>query len=79
VQARFGTNAETEDSIIDGGAVPRGTPDMEKVLTDEEKVHRAIRTGVGEALRSYYRGLLEEPMPSRLTDLLRRLDEQLGA
>jgi hypothetical protein len=36
-QARFGTNAETEDSIIDGGAVPRGTPDMEIVLTEEEK------------------------------------------
>jgi hypothetical protein len=48
---------------------------MEIVPTDEKNVRHAIRTGVGEALRSYYGDLLKEPIPSRLTDLLRRLDE----
>jgi hypothetical protein len=55
--------------------VSRGTPDMEVVPTDEKNVRRAIRTGVGDALRSYYGDLLKETIPSRLTDLLLRLDE----
>jgi hypothetical protein len=47
---------------------------MEVVPTYEKDVRRAIRTGVSDALRSYYGDLLKET-PSRLTDLLRRLDE----
>ena len=75
----FGTNAETADSkycqSLTGGAVLRGTQVMEIVPTDEKNVRRAIRTGVGEALCCYYGELLKEPIPGRLTDLLRRLDE----
>src|ERR1700757_3458067 len=69
----FGTNAETADSKYckspTGGTVSRGTPDMEVVPTDEKNVRRAIRTGVSDALRSYYGDLLKETIPSRLTDL----------
>jgi hypothetical protein len=43
---------------------------MEVVPTDEKNVRRAIRTGVSDALRSYYGDLLKETIPSRLTDLL---------
>jgi hypothetical protein len=55
--------------------VSRGTPYMEVVPTDENNVRRAIRIGIGDTLRSYYGDLLKEGIPSRLTDLLRRLDE----
>jgi hypothetical protein len=48
---------------------------MEIVSTDENNVRRAIRVGIGDALGSYYGDLLKEGIPSRLTDLLRRLDE----
>ena len=53
----------------------RGGPDMEVVAIDEKNARRAIRTGIGEALRSYYGDLLKEPIPSHLADLLLRLDE----
>jgi len=52
-----------------------GLPDMEVVRTDENDVRRAIRIGIGDTLRRYYGDVLEEDIPSRLTDLLRRLDE----
>jgi hypothetical protein len=55
--------------------VSRGTPEMEVVPTDENNVRRAIRIGIGDTLRSYYGDLSKEVIPSRLTDLLRRLDE----
>jgi hypothetical protein len=48
---------------------------MEVVATDEKNVRRAIRTGIGEALRSYYGDLSKEPVPGHLADLLLRLDE----
>jgi hypothetical protein len=48
---------------------------MEIVSTDENNVRRAIRIGIGDALGSYYGDFLKEGIPSRLTDLLRRLDE----
>jgi hypothetical protein len=48
---------------------------MEVVPIDEKNVRRAIRTGVGDALRSYYGDPLKETIPTRLTDLWRRLDE----
>ena len=52
-----------------------GRPDMEVVPTDENNVRRAIRIGIGDAIRSYYGDLLKEGIPNRLTDLLRCLDE----
>jgi len=48
---------------------------LEVVRTDEKNVRRSMRTGVGEALRDYYDDHLKEPIPGRLTNLLRRLDE----
>ena len=49
-------------------------------MNDEKNVRQAIRTGVGDALRSYYGYLLKEPIPSRLNNFLRRRepDDQVG-
>jgi Anti-sigma factor NepR len=48
---------------------------MDVVPTDEKNVRRAIRTGVGDALRSHYGDVLKEIIPTRLTELLEHLDE----
>jgi len=48
---------------------------MQVVPYDEQHVRRAIRTVIGNALRSYYAELLKEAIPSRLAELLRRFDE----
>jgi Anti-sigma factor NepR len=73
----FGTNTQTRDSnIVTGqGAALRGTPNMDVVPTDEKNVRRAIRTGVGDALRNHYRDVLKEAIPTRLTELLEHLNE----
>jgi hypothetical protein len=55
--------------------VSHGTPDMEIVPTDEKSVRRAIRIVIGDALGGYYGDPLRETIPSRFSDLLRRLDE----
>ena len=52
-----------------------GLPDMEVVPTDENNVRRAIRIGIGDALRSYYGKLLKEGIPNHLSHLLRCLDQ----
>jgi hypothetical protein len=46
---------------------------MEIVPNDEKNIRRAIWTGISEALNSYYGDLLKDPIPSRLTELSRRL------
>jgi Anti-sigma factor NepR len=49
---------------------------MEIASTYDKNVSRAtLRTAIGNVLCSYYGYLVKEPMPSRLIDLLRRLDE----
>lgn len=49
---------------------------MEIASTYDKNVCRAaVRTAIGNMLRTYYGYLLKEPKPSRLIDLLRRLDE----
>jgi hypothetical protein len=55
--------------------VLRVTPDMDVVSTDEKNVRRAIRTGVGDALRNHYGDVLKEAIPTRLTEPLEQLDE----
>ena len=35
----------------------------------------ATRTAIGAALRTLYRDLLREPIPDRMADLLRQLDQ----
>jgi hypothetical protein len=55
--------------------VSRGTPGMQVLPYDEKHLRRTVRTGIGDALRSYYGELLKEAIPSRLTELLRRFDE----
>jgi hypothetical protein len=55
--------------------VLRGTPDMNVVPTDEKNVRRAIRTGVGDALRNHYGDVLKEAIPTHLTELLEHLNE----
>jgi hypothetical protein len=42
---------------------------------DAERRHaRAMRICVGNELRKMYGGLVNEPVPSKIADLLRRLD-----
>jgi Anti-sigma factor NepR len=49
---------------------------MKVVQTDgAERIRRANLKSVGNDLRGYYGDLLKEAIPSRLTDLLQRLDE----
>jgi hypothetical protein len=36
-----------------------------------------VRAGIGNALRSLYSNVLNEPLPERIAELLRQLDEQL--
>ena len=37
----------------------------------------AVRTAIGTALRSLHSNVLNEPLPDRIAELLRQLDEQL--
>jgi Anti-sigma factor NepR len=37
----------------------------------------AVCAGIGTALRSLYSNVLNEPLPERIAELLRQLDEQL--
>ncbi len=39
---------------------------------------RSTQDRLGFALRSLYDGLMDEPVPSRLTDLIRQLDRGAG-
>ena len=45
----------------------RGSPDFE-----------AVRTAIGTALRSIHAHVLNEPLPERIVELLRQLDQQLS-
>jgi Anti-sigma factor NepR len=38
----------------------------------------AVRAGIGAALRSLYSDVLNEPLPDKIAELLRQLDQQLG-
>ena len=40
----------------------------------DERIARAIRICVGRELQGMYRELLKEPLPSKITDLLHRLE-----
>jgi hypothetical protein len=37
----------------------------------------AVRAGIGSALRSLHSDVLREPLPDKIAELLRQLDEQL--
>jgi hypothetical protein len=37
----------------------------------------SVRAGIGTALRSLYSNVLNEPLPDKIVELLRQLDEQL--
>jgi len=37
----------------------------------------AVRTAIGIALRSLHSGVLSEPLPEKIAELLRQLDQQL--
>ncbi len=39
---------------------------------------RAVRTGIGAALRTLYSDVLREKIPDRIAELLRQLDQQLS-
>jgi hypothetical protein len=37
----------------------------------------SVRAGIGSTLRSIHSDVLQEPLPDRIAELLRQLDEQL--
>ena len=39
---------------------------------------KAVRTGIGAALRTLHSDVLREAVPDRITELLRQLDQQKG-
>jgi len=39
---------------------------------------KAVRTGIGTALRTLHSGVLREEIPDRIAELLRQLDQQLS-
>lgn len=64
-QDREGARARGRAAVDGGGfSRPDGTVPLDRPTQDR----------IGFALRSLYDGLLDEPVPSRLTDLIRRLD-----
>jgi hypothetical protein len=54
-------------TLVGMGRRPRAGSDFE-----------AVRTAIGTALRSLHSNVLHEPLPDRIAELLRQLDEQLG-
>jgi hypothetical protein len=40
---------------------------------------KAVRTGIGAALRTLHSDVLREEVPNRIAELLKRLDQQKGA
>jgi len=43
---------------------------------DEPKLDSRLQAHIGEQLRSYYAELIDEPVPSRFAELLKRLDRK---
>jgi hypothetical protein len=39
---------------------------------------KAVRTGIGQALRTLHSDVLREELPDRIAELLRQLDQQLS-
>jgi len=40
---------------------------------------KAVRTGIGAALRTFHSDVLREEIPDRIGELLRQLDQQMDA
>jgi Anti-sigma factor NepR len=38
----------------------------------------SVRAGIGSALRSFYSNVLHEPLPGKIAELVRQLDQQLS-
>jgi hypothetical protein len=38
----------------------------------------SVRAGIGSALRSIYSGVLDEPLPKKIADLVKQLDQLLS-
>jgi len=53
-------------TLVGMGRRPRAGRDFE-----------AVRTSIGTALRSLHSNVLNEPLPDRIAELLRQLDQQL--
>jgi hypothetical protein len=53
-------------TLVGMGRRPRAVSDFE-----------AVSTAIGTALRSLHSNVLNEPLPDRIAELLRQLDEQL--
>ena len=64
---------ESQESDKRDGAGPRGTP------PDAGFDLKAVRTGIGAAIRTIHSDVLREEVPDRIAELLRQLDQQKDA
>jgi hypothetical protein len=46
------------------------------VTPDDPRLDPKLQAHIGEQLRAYYAGLMSEPVPERLVELLKRLDRK---
>jgi hypothetical protein len=65
-------------SLAEDGASskPRFPRPIRSTMPDDPKLDSRLQAHIGEQLRSYYAELMDEPVPSRFVDLLKRLDRK---
>jgi hypothetical protein len=66
MNCRGSGNPASGMALVGMGLRPKADPDFE-----------AVRTAIGTALRSLHSNVLHEPLPDRIAELLRQLDQQL--
>lgn len=66
----------------DRKSVRRGSPSMNKTelapVQNDATLGREIQTKIGDQLRAMYDEVVEQGVPDRFADLLKRLDEKGG-
>jgi Anti-sigma factor NepR len=65
-------------SMAEDGASskPRFPRPIRVRMPDEPKLDPGLQAHIGAQLRSYYAELIDEPVPSRFVELLKRLDRK---
>jgi hypothetical protein len=65
-------------SMVEDGASskPRFPRPIRLSMPDEPSLDSGLQAHIGAQLRSYYAELIEEPVPSRFVELLKRLDRK---
>jgi hypothetical protein len=62
----WGTGIQANEIVVGMGRRPRARSSFD-----------SVRAGIGSGLRSLHSDLLREPLPDRIAELLRQLDERL--